>query len=267
MDDQTKAESDEVSTQVGFATDEVSAALEGGEDARQLAAGRLVEELVRRWNDLKARMAQADRDRVDIMRLDRRVTDLRRAAAQLTQRMSGSRVDRAVDAGQVPFLLRRDPPKSLNERVLPSRDRPRYTTGGEVDAWCGKCGDVREHRIVAMVGEEPKQVICDTCGSKHGYRTTPARAKGTGAPAPATPAERSARDAADREAQKRADVKRKLQQELADCAEPRPFDPKARYKAGEIIVHPAHGRGKIENVLRSSMLVRFLDGLRPLDLS
>jgi len=45
------------------------------------------------------------------------------------------------------------------------------------------------------------------------------------------------------------------------------FDPKERYKTGEIIDHPEHGRGKIENVLRSSLLVRFgRVGLRPLTL-
>ena len=43
------------------------------------------------------------------------------------------------------------------------------------------------------------------------------------------------------------------------------FDPKERYKAGEIIVHPEYGRGKIENVLRSSLLVRFpIGGLKSL---
>ena len=43
------------------------------------------------------------------------------------------------------------------------------------------------------------------------------------------------------------------------------FDPKERYKAGEIIVHAEFGRGKIENVLRSSLLVRFsVGGLKSL---
>jgi len=77
----------------------------------------------------------------------------------------------------------------------------------------------------------------------------------------------TARRNEDRELQRRQEAKRQLQKELADAPEPRTFDPKARYKAGEIIVHPEHGRGKIENVLRGSLLVRFLEGLRPLDLS
>ena len=53
--------------------------------------------------------------------------------------------------------------------------------------------------------------------------------------------------------------------EVAAAATVRIFDPKERYKAGEIIVHPEYGRGKIENVLRSSLLVRFpIGGLKSL---
>ena len=43
------------------------------------------------------------------------------------------------------------------------------------------------------------------------------------------------------------------------------FDPRERYKAGEVISHPEYGRGKIQNVLRSSLLVRFsVGGLKSL---
>ena len=55
-------------------------------------------------------------------------------------------------------------------------------------------------------------------------------------------------------------------QELDAAENPRPFDPKARYKANEIILHPEWGRGKVENVIKGSMLVRFRDRLRPLDM-
>jgi hypothetical protein len=52
---------------------------------------------------------------------------------------------------------------------------------------------------------------------------------------------------------------------VAAAAEVRSFDPKERYKAGEIISHPEFGRGKVENVLRSSLLVRFsVGGLKSL---
>jgi len=42
----------------------------------------------------------------------------------------------------------------------------------------------------------------------------------------------------------------------------RPFVRRERYKVGEIIQHPELGRGKIENVLKGSLLVRFRDGLK-----
>ena len=52
------------------------------------------------------------------------------------------------------------------------------------------------------------------------------------------------------------------------AAEIKVFDPKQRYRVGDIISHPEFGRGKIENVLRSSLLVRFpIGGLKSLMLS
>ncbi len=53
--------------------------------------------------------------------------------------------------------------------------------------------------------------------------------------------------------------------ELNAATDARTFDPKERYKPGEIIYHPEFGRGKVETVLRASMLVRFAQGgLKPL---
>ena len=71
----------------------------------------------------------------------------------------------------------------------------------------------------------------------------------------------------DPEAAKRAEAQRALAEELATAQTVRAFNPKERYKTGEIISHPEYGRGKIENVLRSSLLVRFSrSGLKPLTL-
>jgi len=42
---------------------------------------------------------------------------------------------------------------------------------------------------------------------------------------------------------------------VAAAQDVRRFDPKERYKAGEIISHPVYGRGKIENVLRSNEVI------------
>jgi hypothetical protein len=55
--------------------------------------------------------------------------------------------------------------------------------------------------------------------------------------------------------------------ELRNAPNVKSFSPKDRYKVGEIIEHPEHGRGKIENTLPRSLLVRFPTGLRPVKLS
>jgi hypothetical protein len=44
------------------------------------------------------------------------------------------------------------------------------TAGSEIDAWCTKCRLDLGHRIIAMVENRPKRVVCQTCGSQHNYR-------------------------------------------------------------------------------------------------
>ncbi len=266
MDEQTGL--NQLNEDLRAAINEVDAALESDDESRQIAAGRLVEELAARYRDLLTALAPAEREAAE-RGVGRRLTDLRRTAAALSRRDSGRAIPKARDAGMVPFIEQRQPPKS----IVPQRAAPtgnKLSVGSEVESWCGKCKEMTTHNIVAMVHDQPKQVICQACNSRHDYRTEPparhrqaakAGGDGTGGAAAAK------RAGEDRELQKRQEAKRQLQKELAEAVEPRPFDPKGRYKAGEIISHPEYGRGKIENVLRGSMLVRFLEGLRPLDLS
>lgn len=54
----------------------------------------------------------------------------------------------------------------------------------------------------------------------------------------------------------------RLEHELLSALSVPPFDPRGDFKQGQIIAHPKWGRGKVETVLRGSLLVRFLDGLR-----
>jgi hypothetical protein len=271
MDEMQTNRLSQLNDDIAAAINEVDAALESGEEPRQIACGQLVETLAARWRELNNELGPADREHAE-RGVGRRLTDLRRAAASLSRRDSGARVAMARDAGSVPFIEHRAPPKS----IVPQRGAPssKMSVGGEVDSWCGKCKEMTTHNIVAMISDHPKQVICQVCNSRHDYRTEPParHKKAAGAAAVTTSGgggdmPSAARRNEDRELARRQEAKRVLQKELADTAEPRPFDPKGRYKAGEIIVHPEHGRGKIENVLRGSLLVRFLEGLRPLDLS
>jgi hypothetical protein len=273
MDESQTNRLNQMNDDIASAINEVDQALESGEEPRQIAAGKLVEALAGRWRELTNELSAVDRENAE-RGVGRRLTDLRRSAAALSRRDEGRKVATASDAGFVPFIERRAPPKS----IVPQRAAPstKMSVGGEVDSWCGKCKEMTTHNIVAMVGDHAKQVICQVCHSRHDFRTEPpARHKKAASAAAASAAggggggdfPSAARRNEDRELQRRQEAKRVLQKELAETAEPRPFDPKGRYKAGEIIVHPEHGRGKIENVLRGSLLVRFLEGLRPLDLA
>lgn len=271
MDAATQARLDELNEEVRLATADVDSAVDSDEEEeRQLKAFAHVQALSQKYRDLVATIGdEKEREKIE-WSLGRRVSDMRRAAEKLTKRISGSKAEMARDAGTLPFLEQRQPPKS----IVPPRAAPtgKLSVGSEIESWCGKCKEMREHHIVAMVGGEPKQVICVVCSSRHNYRAEPpAKAKRAGGepgvPSATTAGARRGTSPEEREQQRRRELKLALQKELADAAEPRPFDPKGRYKAGEIIVHPEYGRGKIENVLRSSLLVRFLEGLRPLNLS
>ena len=133
--------------------------------------------------------------------------------------------------------------------------------GSEVEAWCGKCKELRAHDIVAVLDDLPKQVICTFCKSRHGYRTEPARGSTSDAPALKSVPVASGRSGAAKN-DKATKERLLLEKELLDAKTAPAFDPRDNFKPGQIIAHPKWGRGKIESVLRGSILVRFLDGLR-----
>src|SRR3954467_14419744 len=230
------------------------------ERERVIAAHEGVERLSQRYRELCAGMSEMERMKVD-RSLGRRVTDLRRLDSLLPRigTIASTTPDRQVSGASVAGERRitgvswgagnTKPPPASAARV-----------GGEIDAWCGPCEGLTTHKIVAMVGSEPKQVVCDACGGRHGYRTTPAR-KGTEAPAApvgrtATPQEQEAV----RRAEAKAEELRALSREVAAATDVKNFDPKERYRPGDIISHLEYGRGKVETVLGSSPLVRFPNG-------
>jgi len=264
-----KQQEEQLRDDIYGAIDEVSAALESGEQQRQLEAGKLVEPLVGRYQKLLATMPEGSAERERFERgLGRMLTDLRRSAGQLSQRMSGNKAERAADGGQ-PFLLTRAPSPFLTKSITAPPPRRRtesgLSVGGEVEAWCGKCKEERTHRVVVVHEGRPYKVQCVHCRSQHGYRGE-ATARASSSSAPSRPA-RSAplRPAIDPQAAKRRAERERLAAELnAETAEIRPFDPAGVYKTGQLIEHPKYGRGKIESITRGSLLVRFLDGLRPI---
>lgn len=221
------------------------------------AAHAAIERTSRRYRALLQSLSSGEQMRAERL-LGRRVIDLRRLASLLPKvptALVESTPDRVAGAG-APGERRITGVSWTNDRSAPTKER---RVGGDIESWCGRCAEMTTHSIVAMVGREPKQVLCQVCGSRHAHRTTPARRPTSAASAADT--DEPARSAAtDPDARRRAEELRALGAEVAAATTVRAFDPKERYKAGEIISHPEFGRGKVENVLRSSLLVRFPQG-------
>jgi hypothetical protein len=243
---------------------QVSNALERAEERDLVAATHLaLERVSQRYRDFFAALSEGEKLTVE-RGLGRRLADTKRLASSLPRigtitaiSTPDRRVSGASEVGE-----RRITGVSWGAGSRPVGTAPgRLKVGGDVEAWCTPCGGLKEHSVVAMVGDEPKQVVCQSCNARHGFRTAPARKAAAEANATAG---QQVMSGSEREAQRRGDEKaavaRALANEIAAATDVRAFDPKARYRSGEIIVHPQFGRGKIETVLRSSLLVRFSAG-------
>ncbi len=227
-----------------------------------VAAQQGVERLSRRYREMYSALGAGDQMKVD-RTLGRRVVDLKRLVSLLPRvaTVSGdSTPDRQVAGASTPGERRITGVSWSHGRGVQGGSPVRV--GGEVESWCGKCGQLTTHNIVALVGTDPKQVLCQVCNSRHTHRTTPARKASGDAAAVSESRPRTPQDV---ESAKKAELMRALALETQSATEVRLFNPKERYKVGEIIAHPDFGRGKIENVLRSSLLVRFpVGGLKSL---
>jgi len=237
----------------------VHSAQERAEDRELVKNAHLaVDRLSQHYREISTLGSASERESVE-RTLGRRVTDLRRLASTLPRigSITTEHTGDQASAGPSEIQERRITGVSWrSETPLGAAPVAALRVGGEVDAWCGPCEGLTTHSIIAMVGENPKQIVCQACGSRHGFRTTPAR-KPTGESAkPTTPQESEAV----RKAEKKAEELRALGRELAESNQVRVFDARDRYKVGEVISHPNYGRGKVETVLRSSLLVRFPNG-------
>ena len=121
---------------------------------------------------------------------------------------------------------------AMNGRV--KRLRP----GDEVITDCGRCRQERTHQIVALNSEgQPDRVLCRFCQSDHLYRRNKSGAKRASAGGRATkePAGSSA---------------------LGPITL-RPYSVKEVYAAGDVIVHPKFGQGRVTEAREGKMVVKF----------
>src|SRR2546430_2383553 len=130
-----------------------------------IAAHQGVERLSQRYRELCAGLDEMAKMKVE-RNLGRRVTDLRRLDSLLPRigNIAGSTPDRQVSGPSVAGERRITGVTWRNDEPKPPPSAPHV--GGEIDSWCGPCDRMTNHRIVAMIGVEPKQVGGDACGGR-----------------------------------------------------------------------------------------------------
>ncbi|MGC8660306.1 MAG: hypothetical protein ACP5U1_14665 [Desulfomonilaceae bacterium] len=132
-----------------------------------------------------------------------------------------------------------------------------FGPGDDIDAWCGKCLMVMNHRIIAMVGGVVKKVECLTCHAVHAYKTGVGDKRKDAASARSTPDHlKTGRGAA---APARAS---RLESEWKAFMTEAPEDLVARrysvfdaFEAAEFIEHPTFGIGKVLEIAGADRIV------------
>jgi hypothetical protein len=118
--------------------------------------------------------------------------------------------------------------------------------GGDIDAQCTKCKMVLGHTILAMVGNKPARVRCNTCNGEHNYRGTASNPpkKGTWQP---------------KAAPKEKPVVTSWEALIAakDIANARRYSPREKFAADELLQHPTFGVGLVQEVRGDKIEVAF----------
>lgn len=137
------------------------------------------------------------------------------------------------------------------------------SAGSEIDAWCTKCRLDLGHRIIALVDNRPKRVVCQTCGSQHNYRAPKTVDRGVRVRRPAksgaAPKSRGAR------AQAEFDRVQGWEQRIAGKS----LDSFTRYsidrvfETDELVTHKKFGEGYVVEIMGAHKVsIMFKDGLR-----
>ncbi|HEU4384399.1 MAG TPA: hypothetical protein VFR85_13000 [Anaeromyxobacteraceae bacterium] len=117
--------------------------------------------------------------------------------------------------------------------------------GGDVDAFCTRCGLLLGHTVIAMVRSNPVKVRCNTCHTVHPFR-------GGGA-ATRPPRERPRAAGFDELLRAR------------DVARARRYSPRETYAEGQVLDHPQFGRGFVSALREAGKLeVTFRGGVKTL---
>jgi hypothetical protein len=139
----------------------------------------------------------------------------------------------------------------------------RKPAAGEViGAHCTRCREIRNHIIVAMVGEKVVRVECNTCGGVHNYKSPPEpRAARTPAAGKASPGKSGAPPSSPRRNPGAAD--RAEWEELTrslSAGQAIPYAMTRSYQINDLLAHPLFGLGIVRSRGSNKIEVLFQDG-------
>ncbi|MBI5741850.1 MAG: hypothetical protein HZA16_14195 [Nitrospirae bacterium] len=131
----------------------------------------------------------------------------------------------------------------------------KHSAGGDIEAWCTKCKLALGHTIIAMVGNSPKRVKCNTCDGEHNYR--------------AGRTEKKVRAASEKAPTRKLKSQEKNYNDYlsrlagADMTNARKYSIKSDFKKDEVIDHPQFGIGIVVAVIQLNKIdVLFRDSHR-----
>ena len=141
-----------------------------------------------------------------------------------------------------------------------------FGPGDDIDAWCGKCLMVMNHRIIAVVGSQVKKVECLTCHAVHAFKP------GLGVKKAERVEKLSSVERAPKKPRGGPSKPDRAEKEwktfMADSSAvgcPRKYSVFEIYNVSEIIEHPTFGTGRVLEITGvEKMLVIFRDGRKTL---
>ncbi|HTJ83835.1 MAG TPA: hypothetical protein VL400_19080 [Polyangiaceae bacterium] len=137
--------------------------------------------------------------------------------------------------------------------------------GGDVDSYCTKCRMDLAHRVVAMVGGEPKRVKCLTCDGEHNYRKPMSERSENRPSAPRAAGTKTAGKS--KSAGAKTEKNARLSWEKAIAGQPpsafKGYNIKQSFTDGDLVRHSKFGDGVVARVIDPTKVeILFEDGPR-----
>lgn len=148
--------------------------------------------------------------------------------------------------------------------AAPPIRRP-LSAGSEIDAWCTRCKMELGHRIVAMVAQAPKRVLCMTCGSEHNYRAPKATAEVPRAPRRTASSSSSAKSSSASSQTRATNSRVEWERRVRSGGVFRRYSITDTFSVGDLISHKKFGEGYVVSLIgEGKVTIAFVDGERTL---